>query len=75
MDCCNEGPDTKGAPPIFSPSQYAKILKLLGNNKVQNEFDSMVNMADNAPQTISSEWIIDTGANEHMEDWESNEDW
>lgn len=26
----------------------------------------MVNMAGNASQTISSEWIIDTRANEHM---------
>lgn len=33
---------------------------------VQNEFDAVIDMAGNAPQTISSEWIIDTGANEHM---------
>ncbi|XP_073305810.1 uncharacterized protein [Primulina huaijiensis] len=55
-----------GAPSVFTPGQYAEILKLLGSNNIQNDCAPVVNMAGTASQTFGTEWIIDTGANEHM---------
>ncbi|XP_075480651.1 uncharacterized protein LOC142521318 [Primulina tabacum] len=55
-----------GAPSLFTPCQYAEILKVLGSNNVQNDCAPVVNMAGTTSQSLDSEWIIDTGAIEHM---------
>ncbi|KZV25423.1 hypothetical protein F511_19803 [Dorcoceras hygrometricum] len=52
--------------PLFTSAQYAEILKLLGNTSVQSEGTPTVNMAGTDSKAVISEWIIDTGANEHM---------
>ncbi|XP_073300553.1 uncharacterized protein [Primulina huaijiensis] len=54
-----------GVPSLFTPDQYAEILKLLGNN-IQHECAPVVDIAGTTSHNFSSEWIIDTGANEHM---------
>ncbi|XP_075512761.1 uncharacterized protein LOC142548343 [Primulina tabacum] len=54
-------------PSIFTPAQYAEILKLLGTCKVQSPAEPVVNMAGTSTKpSMFSHWIIDSGANEHM---------
>ncbi|XP_073025307.1 uncharacterized protein [Primulina eburnea] len=51
--------------PLFTSEQYAEIMKLLGANSIQPPTDPVANMAGNKLK-FCDDWIIDTGANEHM---------
>ncbi|XP_073040030.1 uncharacterized protein [Primulina eburnea] len=75
----------------FTPAQYAEILQLLGGAtlhssttpaaKIQQASDANAvnsNMAGQFHEGAPTDWIIDTGANEHMtgpQKWEDNLDW
>ncbi|XP_075475826.1 uncharacterized protein LOC142513081 [Primulina tabacum] len=66
-----------GVSSSFTPAQYAEILQLLGGAtlhsstidaaKIQESSDTnAVNMAGQFYEGAPTDWIIDTGANEHM---------
>lgn len=59
-------PETSSGAQVFTPAQYAEILKLLGNSGVQSSTQPVVNTAGNILHCVSHDWILDTGANEHM---------
>ncbi|XP_073296507.1 uncharacterized protein [Primulina huaijiensis] len=87
----NESPPqtTAGAGSSFTPTQYAEILKLLGSttmhstntnavNNLSPLSTNVANMAGHVTEETHADWIIDTGANEHMtgpQKWEDNLDW
>lgn len=58
--------DNISSAPIFTSAQYAEIMKLLGANTISNSNVPVVNMAVNTFLQLCDDWIIDTGANEHM---------
>lgn len=56
---------------VFTHDQYAAILKLLAKEQLDSETNTSIpsaNMAgiDNSNSNLAIEWIIDTGANDHM---------
>ncbi|XP_075500194.1 uncharacterized protein LOC142538780 [Primulina tabacum] len=55
---------------LFTPEQYAEILKLLNKDRVLDISNTPeVNMAGTSsisPSSLNSQWIIDSGANDHM---------
>ncbi|XP_073315865.1 uncharacterized protein [Primulina huaijiensis] len=68
---------TTGAGSSFTPAQYAEILQLLGGTTLhssnindaktlQAADTNVVNMAGQFHGSASTDWIIDTGTNEHM---------
>lgn len=52
--------------PIFTPSQYAEILKLLGQTTLTSPDANVANMAGIHSAPCNDQWILDTGATEHM---------
>lgn len=61
---------TSNSVPVFTSAQYAELMKLLGNASVQTWAELVVNMACNMHSSSTAQpfadWIIDSGANEHM---------
>ncbi|XP_073019436.1 uncharacterized protein [Primulina eburnea] len=58
---------TTTVPSIFTPAQYAEILKLLGTHKDHSPAEPVNNMAGISDKlNSSSHWIIDSGSTEHM---------
>lgn len=50
----------------FTSAQYAEILQFLGGNSLNSLNTNTANITGNLAECNAADWIIDTGANEHM---------
>ncbi|XP_073138084.1 uncharacterized protein [Henckelia pumila] len=51
---------------IFTPAQYAEIMKMLENTSLKSSDAPIANVAGCFSTFGNAPWILDTGANEHM---------